>query len=86
MTASRVALTTFLNPKALVFGLVILPGSDAALRLGLFAGLIVAVAALWAAIGSGVLGVTGRAARIRGAAALWLAVLSVMRAARAIAG
>jgi hypothetical protein len=86
VTAPRVALTTFLNPKALVFGLVLLPGPDVAARLAVFAGLIVAVAVLWAGIGSGALGATGRGTWIRRGAALWLGVLSVMLAARAIAG
>lgn len=86
VTAGKLALTTFLNPKALVFGLVILPGDDLGPRLALFAGLIALVAALWAGLGTGALGATGRGTLIRRGAALWLGVLSVLLAARAIAG
>jgi threonine/homoserine/homoserine lactone efflux protein len=56
VTARRVAVTTLLNPKALVFGLLILPAAEAgrqAANLVLFAGEAVAVAMLWAALGAG---------------------------------
>lgn len=51
----QVFVTTFLNPKALLFGLVLLqPTSDAAfpLRLALFGSSICAVALIWLGIGS----------------------------------
>jgi threonine/homoserine/homoserine lactone efflux protein len=86
VTAGRVALTTFLNPKALVFGLVILPGGSLAPRLALFALLVGLVAALWAAIGAGALGPFARGALLRRGAAVWLAALSALLAARALAG
>lgn len=51
--ANVLFVTTALNPKALIFGLVLLPSPDhLALNLGLFAGLVIAVAALWAGAGA----------------------------------
>lgn len=45
--------TTALNPKALIFGLVLMPSSDRlAANLALFVGLVVAVALGWAALGA----------------------------------
>lgn len=55
VTARRVLVTTILNPKALVFGLVLLPAAEASrllANLGAFVGLVVAVAAGWAALGA----------------------------------
>lgn len=82
----RVFVTTLLNPKALIFGLVLLPGAgtDGALwlRAAVFAGLIAAVAAVWAGIGSCTAGRADCPARqtaplIRRLAAVWLAVLAL---------
>lgn len=82
VTARRIFVTTLLNPKALVFGLVLLPGPGLALKTGLFAGLICGVAALWAALGARLAGrpgtpAGGTAALLRRLAALWLAALSL---------
>jgi threonine/homoserine/homoserine lactone efflux protein len=55
VTARRVALTTFLNPKALIFGLVLLPATDSErvlFNFGLFVSEVVIVAAMWATIGA----------------------------------
>ncbi|UXU74009.1 MULTISPECIES: hypothetical protein [unclassified Paracoccus (in: a-proteobacteria)] len=77
--ARRILVTTLLNPKALVLGLVILPpmGDPAFLpRLAWFCLLVAMVAALW-----GVAGSLGRCGRgdgliVQRAAACWLAVVA----------
>lgn len=89
VSARRVYLTTMLNPKALIFGLVLLPApGDAAFlpRLGLFALLVALVALLWGLAGS----LTRRGADsqrhlalIQRAASLWLAIVSVTLASGA---
>jgi threonine/homoserine/homoserine lactone efflux protein len=49
--------TTALNPKALIFGLVLLPSADRVeANLALFAGLVVAVAFVWAGLGAALRG------------------------------
>lgn len=89
ITARRVFVTTLLNPKALVIGLALLPHGDAPafpLHLGLFAGSVLAVAAIWA--GAGALLRRGTAGAlpvlVRRAAACWLGVLAVGLAGAAI--
>lgn len=82
VTAGRVFVTTLLNPKALIVGLVLLPGAGLALRAGLFAALVVSVAAVWAALGACIAGRSDCPARqtaplFRRIAALWLGALSV---------
>lgn len=83
VTARRVVITTLLNPKALVIGLILLPGPDLTLRAAVFAGLICGVAALWTALGACLAQRQDCPAR-RGAilfrklAALWLGLLSVI--------
>jgi threonine/homoserine/homoserine lactone efflux protein len=55
VTARHVAITTLLNPKALVFGLLLLPAPEPArllANLALFVGLVVGVASAWAALGA----------------------------------
>lgn len=52
-TPARVFLTTLLNPKALVFALVLFPGLDPRLSGPVFAALVVSVAAGWILIGHG---------------------------------
>jgi threonine/homoserine/homoserine lactone efflux protein len=48
VTVRRIFMTTILNPKALVFGLVIFPrGQDVPIHLAAFLGTIVPVAVLW---------------------------------------
>lgn len=83
VTARRVYLTTMLNPKALIFGLVLLPASgDPELmpRLGLFSLMVVAVALLWGTAGmltqtGG--GNSGRLLAVQRIASVWLAIVSV---------
>lgn len=81
VTARRVLVTTLLNPKALIIGLVLLPGPEAVLRAVVFSALVVGVAAVWAAMGACLAGRGDCPARRGGVvarrlAALWLAVLS----------
>lgn len=82
VTARRVYVTTALNPKALVFGLVLLPGvSDPAFaaRLAVFCALVVAVAILWGMAGK-LLQAGGGSERLRliqRVASVWLAVVAV---------
>lgn len=82
VTARRVYVTTALNPKALVFGLVFLPGiADPAFtsRLATFCGMVVAVAILWGMAGK-VLQAGGGSDRLRliqRVASVWLAVVAV---------
>lgn len=83
VTPRQVYVTTMLNPKALVFGLVLLPpaGTEAfPLRLGIFCLLVAGVALLWG--GSGALtrmiGATagGRLLILQRCAASWLAIVA----------
>lgn len=88
VTAARVFVTTLLNPKALIIGLVLLPGPDMPLRALLFVGLVAAVAAIWAAMGACLAGRGDCPARrgsglARRLAALWLAILSASLLANA---
>ena len=51
----RIFVTTALNPKALIFGLVLIPApspAEVAARLAVFCGLVVAVALLWGGVGA----------------------------------
>jgi threonine/homoserine/homoserine lactone efflux protein len=84
VTARRVLVTTLLNPKALIFGLVLLP-AEASARLfanfGIFAGLIALAALAWIALGA-VIAQRGRAepglpSAWRRAASVWLGALAV---------
>lgn len=53
VTARALFVTTALNPKALIFGLVLLPSADRlAYGIGLFAVLVCVVALLWAGLGA----------------------------------
>lgn len=78
--AAAVFTTTLLNPKALIFGLVLLPHPEnAAANIANFAAQVAAVAVLWQA-GGALLG-RGSGPRmplLRRAASLWLGGLSVM--------
>jgi threonine/homoserine/homoserine lactone efflux protein len=89
VTARRVFITTLMNPKALIIGLVLLPPGGAPefpLHLGLFAGSVLAVAGLW--VGAGALLRRGTAGAtpvlFRRAAACWLAVLAIGLAGAAL--
>ena len=81
--------TTLLNPKALIFGLVLLPSPDhLAAHLALFAALVVAVALAWAGFGAW-LGnragdETGAMRWIRRGASLWLSVVSLTLLAKGL--
>ena len=82
VTPRRLFITTLLNPKALIFGLVLLPGPHLALHLLLFVALIVLVAAVWAGIGACMAGrgdcpVGQTPPILRRAAGLWLGVLAI---------
>ena len=89
VSARRVLLTTLMNPKALIIGLVLLPGPPPLWpRVALFCLLIGIVASLWALAGAQLASRTaGPGARLfRQGAAIWLALLSLGLAAKAIAG
>jgi threonine/homoserine/homoserine lactone efflux protein len=83
VTARRIYLTTMLNPKALIFGLVLLPPAmdpQFAPRLGLFCLMVMAVALAWGTAGA--LTQQGGSAGhrlliIQRIASVWLAVVSV---------
>lgn len=88
VTARTVLTTTILNPKGLIFGLVLIPSpSHLVLHLAVFAALVMAVAAAWAALGA-CLSARGTGGQgdpspcpvlptLRRVAALWLAFVSV---------
>ena len=80
--------TTMLNPKSLIFGLVLLPSSDRlGANLAVFAGLVVLVAVLWAGIGAVLRARTGRPraqVAVRRLASVWLAGLSLVLLARGV--
>ncbi|PYF09917.1 threonine/homoserine/homoserine lactone efflux protein [Rhodobacter viridis] len=82
--AGRIFVTTLLNPKALIFGLVLLPApvlSDFAARLSVFIALVLAAALVWGGFGA-LSHDPGRAGgaqlgRARRLASGWLALVSV---------
>jgi len=87
VNAGRIYVTTMLNPKALIFGLVLLPAETTAglaLSLGLFVAQVLGVASVWAWLGQVL---TRRAADatltpglpawLRRAAALWLGAIAL---------
>lgn len=82
--------TTALNPKALIFGLVLLPSPDRlGANLAIFAGLVVLVAAIWAGLGAvlraGGSGQPRAIPMLRRLASIWLAAVSLVLIARGIA-
>lgn len=83
VTARRVYVTTMLNPKALIFGLVLLPAAgdpQLAPRLGLFCLMVIAVALVWGTAGmlTQVSGGDGRRLlAVQRIASVWLAIVSV---------
>ncbi len=87
--ARALFVTTALNPKALIFGLVLLPSPD---RLGtnvaLFAGLVIAVALLWAGLGAALSARSAGQPRalfmLRRLASVFLAVMSVLLVLRGV--
>ncbi len=85
VTAMQVAVTTLLNPKCLIFGLVLLPAGPGTLPGQIsFAAQVPLIAALWAGLGAGVLSRSGQ--WLNKGAAIWLAALAVLLAAKAYAG
>lgn len=79
----QMALTTLLNPKSLIFGLVLLPAAPALTPALLgFAVLVPLISALWLALGAGVLSRSG--AWMNRGAALWLGALSLLLAVKAL--
>lgn len=90
VTARRVMVTTLLNPKGLVFGLVLLPAWSSPLFLPhmmLFCVAILLVSLAWIVAGSGVTRMFSSAQGLRfarRAAACWLAMLSVVLTAGAL--
>ncbi len=89
VTPRRIFLTTLLNPKALIIGLVLLPGPDLPLRIAIFATLVCGAAFAWIHLGTllvrrGDTPVTGLPPLLRRSAALWLGLLSAGLALRAV--
>lgn len=87
--ARTLFVTTALNPKALIFGLVLLPSPDRlGLNLALFAGLVALVAALWAGAGAllrgGGIGQPRALFFLRRLASVWLAAISVLLIAKGV--
>ena len=83
ITPTQIALTTLMNPKALVIGLVILPAApQGAAALGLFAGLVLGVSTLWLRLGASL---PNRARPLvnRGGA-LWLGSLAALLMGRVL--
>ncbi len=88
--ARSLFVTTALNPKGLIFGLVLLPSAD---RLGanvaLFATLVIAVALFWAGIGAALRGKSGGQPRalflVRRLASVFLVGMSVLLVLRGVA-
>lgn len=80
--------TTALNPKALIFGLVLLPSPDRlGINLSLFAAAVALVAALWAGIGAALRRGNDQPRALfvlRRLASVWLAAISAVLVARAI--
>ncbi|KAF0114242.1 MAG: hypothetical protein FD150_1677 [Rhodobacteraceae bacterium] len=88
--AREVLVTTALNPKALIFGLVLLPSPDRlAVTLALFAGLVGVVALIWGSIGAFLRAGKFRQPRsfmlLRRLASVWLAAISVVLMVRGAA-
>lgn len=92
VTPKRVFVTTLANPKALVFGLVLLPASgDVAVAFAVFLSLIVVVAFAWATLGASLahyspMGQSRTRRMLRKGAAFWLAALSLGLAVNAVSG
>jgi threonine/homoserine/homoserine lactone efflux protein len=91
VTGRTVFTTTLLNPKALIFGLVLLPHPEhLALNIGLFVAQILVVATGWTALGAVLgAGAKGRQGRdwmplLRRAASVWLGFISVTLILRGI--
>jgi threonine/homoserine/homoserine lactone efflux protein len=89
VTGRRVFVTTLLNPKALIIGLVLLPGPSLPLRAAVFAGLVCCAALAWISLGAvlarrGNSALSGLSPLVRRSAAVWLGLLSAALAFRAV--
>lgn len=89
VTPPRVFLTTLLNPKALIIGLVLLPGPSLPLRTAVFSVLVCGAALAWITLGAvlarrGSSPVSGLTPLVRRSAAVWLGLLSAALAFRAV--
>ena len=91
VTAAKIFVTTLLNPKALVFGLVLLPaGPSLPAAFGNFVLQIVVVATLWAGVGHRLRQAdrsrTGLPPWVQQQAAVWLAIVATLLAWRVVTG
>ena len=83
MGAGKVWLTTVLNPKALIFGLVLLPAPQDpafATRLGMFCLMVMGAALAWGCAGALTQAGNGGGKRLQGVqrlASVWLALVSI---------
>jgi threonine/homoserine/homoserine lactone efflux protein len=89
VTMWALVLTSALNPKALIFGLVLLPSADRLVEnIALFAGLVALVALLWAGLGASLRGATSGQPRaifvLRRLASVILAAMSVLLVLRGV--
>lgn len=89
VTGRKVYVTTVLNPKALVFGLVLLPpatDTQFTIRLAMFCLMVIAMALIWGTAGSAIRIARNRhgPAIFQRAASVWLTVISITLAARAL--
>lgn len=83
VTPTQIGLTTVLNPKALVIGLVLLPaGPTLALGLAVFAGLVLAVSGLWLWLGASLPHRTRP--MINRGGAIWLGLLAALLLGRVL--
>lgn len=87
--ARALFVTTALNPKGLIFGLVLLPSPDRlGANLALFALLVIAVALLWAGLGAALRGSAAGQPRalfmLRRLASVFLAAMSVLLVLRGV--
>jgi threonine/homoserine/homoserine lactone efflux protein len=83
VTPLQIGLTTLLNPKALVIGLVLLPkAASTPLGLGLFAALVLAVSTLWLHLGASL--PQGARPMVNRGGAVWLGLLAVLRIGRGL--
>ncbi len=89
VTPARVFFTTLLNPKALVFAVVLFPGRDPAWAVPLFSALVSGVAVAWILAGHA-LGRLGRSAAVPGRVnrltAVGLGLFAVLVAGSALGG
>jgi threonine/homoserine/homoserine lactone efflux protein len=84
VTALQVGVTTLLNPKALVFGLVLIPsGPDVVAGLWLFAALVIVVSLAWLWLGARLAG--RYQPLVNRGGAVWLGMLAALLLGRVLA-